>query len=357
MKKILFFIPLLLNLWGCDTFEIKVREEVESYHNKYYKNWKEENKNEFSMFVDKEIGRANDSINNIAKLVISKADSDLKDKLIHIENIINQKVEGTKIELDKQIKEHNTTISNLEEKISHLEYIAYGGGTIASIAFILSLIAFIRTLKLSKYASKNYVDDMSNQLKDQWQLSKTELLAECQKMYHYSPKNYPNYQGSSSDISIDELKKSNQFRSLIKSLFEDFMPNTKVIGDMSSLNKGKQPSLDNKVLDNNNNYQFFAQRSKTIILSEITELFDKGYSIYQLSMNNINSDTADITICLNQEGVKQRVLKNGVEFLEPICKVTNLSSDPKEVTITSIGKAQRVGDDWHVIKPIEVEFQ
>jgi hypothetical protein len=74
-------------------------------------------------------------------------------------------------------------------------------------------------------------------------------------------------------------------------------------------------------------------------------------------MPDPNASTAEISVCIEQEEVKQRILKFDSQYLEPICSVTRSSNEPSQVVIKTTGLAERVGEEWKVIKPIIVEIQ
>ena len=104
-------------------------------------------------------------------------------------------------------------------------------------------------------------------------------------------------------------------------------------------------------------YQIFAKESTTMILSNIQDTYQKGKSIYKLTMSEPNASTAEVSICIEQEEVKQRILKFDSQYLEPICSVTRSSNEPSQVVIKTTGMAERVGEEWKVIKPITVEIK
>ena len=104
-------------------------------------------------------------------------------------------------------------------------------------------------------------------------------------------------------------------------------------------------------------YQIFAKESTSMILSNIQDSYQKGKSIYKLTMSEQNASTAEVSICIEQEEVKQRILKFDSQYLEPICSVTRSSNDPTQVLIKTTGTAERIGEEWKVIRPIIVEIK
>lgn len=105
------------------------------------------------------------------------------------------------------------------------------------------------------------------------------------------------------------------------------------------------------------NYCLFARESNSMILSNVQESYQKGKSVYKLSLSRPDAYTAKINICIDQEEVKQRILKFDKQYLEPICSVSRLSSTPTQVVIREAGAAERFGNEWRVTKPIIVEIK
>lgn len=105
------------------------------------------------------------------------------------------------------------------------------------------------------------------------------------------------------------------------------------------------------------NYCLFARESNSMILSNVQESYQKGKSVYKLTLSKPDAYTAKINICIEQEEVKQRILKFDKQYLEPICSVSRLSNTPTQVFIKEAGAAERFGNEWRVTKPIIVEIK
>ena len=104
-------------------------------------------------------------------------------------------------------------------------------------------------------------------------------------------------------------------------------------------------------------YLIYAKESNSMVLSNIQDTYQKGKSIYKLIMSEPNASTAEVSVCIEQEEVKQRILKFDSQYLEPICSVTRSSNDPTQVVIKTTGTAERIGEEWKVIRPIIVEIK
>lgn len=104
----------------------------------------------------------------------------------------------------------------------------------------------------------------------------------------------------------------------------------------------------------NTKIELFAKDSSSDVLSGVQSTFQQGKSIYKLILASKDERYADLTLYLDQN-VQRRILNASDDFLTPVCKVERKSSDPQSVTVSSMGKAERIsGDTWKVVNPISV---
>jgi hypothetical protein len=103
--------------------------------------------------------------------------------------------------------------------------------------------------------------------------------------------------------------------------------------------------------------ELFASNSSTMQLSDIQTTFQRGMSIYKLILTDSNSPTADVTLCVEQADVKQRILVNDSQFLLPICDVKKQTTTPTTVTVKEKGIAVKNADGWNVIRKVLVEIK
>ena len=100
--------------------------------------------------------------------------------------------------------------------------------------------------------------------------------------------------------------------------------------------------------------ELYAKDSSSDILSGVQATFQQGKSIYKLLLASKDERYADLTLYLDQD-VQRRILKASDDFLTPVCKVERRSPEPQSVTVSSMGKAEKVsGDTWKVTNPIIV---
>lgn len=104
-------------------------------------------------------------------------------------------------------------------------------------------------------------------------------------------------------------------------------------------------------------YELYAKESNSMQLTSVQNSYQKGKSIYKLTLADSYSDIAHVTLCLEQEDAKERILSYGDKYLEPICDVSRLSNQPTTIEVKSTGTARKIGNEWRVIKQVKVEIK
>ena len=104
-------------------------------------------------------------------------------------------------------------------------------------------------------------------------------------------------------------------------------------------------------------FQLFASNSSTMQLSDIQTTFQRGMSVYKLNLTDSDSTTAEVTLCVEQADVKQRILVNDSQFLLPICDVKKLTTTPTTVTVKEKGIAVKNAEGWNVVRKVFVEIK
>ncbi len=105
--------------------------------------------------------------------------------------------------------------------------------------------------------------------------------------------------------------------------------------------------------------ELYAKDSSSTTLVGVTSSYTQGKSIYKLMLNSQEASIAEITICVDREEVKRRVLKSSNDLLEPVCIVDRKRNNPEDLSKINIkaGKAEKVSSDsWNVTEPIIVEL-
>ena len=332
MKQII--ILLSLAVWaGCSFLPNKDGNDIEAITAAT-----QEAKNDISAFTDQEIKRAKTELRNTVSSAVNKADTTLTKKFQQIESSLNIKAEETK-------KELNSKISGIEDSIAKAKTISFVGIAIGLIGIIIATVTCRKRPRTNLNTMKNIILE---------EISSNDLIrAEIRSII--------NGQSSSRSQIMFQSKDS------VEHIIETYLMSKKfkaIIQQYINANTYVPPDIKNEAETDNGAkavpktaYQIFAKESNTMTLSNIQDTYQKGKSIFRLTLYEPNAATAEVSICVEQEEVKQRILKFDSQYLEPICNVTRSSNEPTEVLIKSTGIAERNGDDWKVTKPITVELK
>ena len=278
----------------------------------------------------------------------SSIESSLDKKTTNIKN----ELDGRIIVLEKNIKKANMRFS-----------ICIGLSLISIILFIL-IIIFIKGK--SSNSKKELDEIILNKIKECHAI-REEIRAII------NGKNLNRYQSVSQSINekdiekvIDSFLKSDRFKVILQQHLRGEVVhynNSTNLDNNAFTNQGAEcgKEVDINTNDSVNNApsvkSIYAKESDTMHILNYQEEFQRGKSLYLLTIKETNGTQADITICIDKEGVKERILKNDTQYLEPICKVIRSSMNPTNVIVTSIGKAELIGDVWTVTKCVEVEIR
>lgn len=103
--------------------------------------------------------------------------------------------------------------------------------------------------------------------------------------------------------------------------------------------------------------ELYARDSRTPILSDVSQVHQKGKTIYKLLLANSGSKEAVLDLCIDKDDVVGRLLRFNNEDLEAICDVSRLTDNPEKVIVVKKGKAEKVnGSDWTVVEKIEIQL-
>lgn len=332
MKKIIILLSLVA-FAGCSLLPDKESEDNEAIAAAEQKA-----KNNISVFTDQEIIRAKTELRNTVSSAINKVDTTLIEKLQQVESSLNTKAE----EMGKEL---NSKISMIEGSIDKAKAIGFMGIAIGLIGIIIATVACQKRPRTNINTVKNIILEEINSN----DLIRTEIrnIIDGQKS---SSRSQITAQSDSVEHIIETYLRSEKFKNIIQKYINK---NTYVSPDAKNETEtNKRAETVYKTV-----CQFFAKESNTMILSNIQDTYQKGKSIFKLTLLEPNATTAEVSICVEKEEVKQRILKYDSQYIEPICTVIRSSYEPTEVVIKSTGVAERNGDDWQVIKPITVELK
>lgn len=288
--------------------------------------------------TNQEIDRSKKEISDAVTSVISKADTTLTNKFQQVEASLNDKAEKTKLELDRKIQ-------GIEERITKAFAIGLIGVVIGFIGGIIAIIAYRKRPRTNVNRVKDLIAEEVN--------TNDFIRKEIRKIAGDQSMSYRPQATAPSQATIDRAIEAYMMSKRFKIVLQQYMVTTAPNQNVAETIKTEQTITPiAKPL-----YQIYAKESNSMVLSNIQDTYQKGKSIYKLSLTEPNATTAEVSVCIEQEEVKQRILKFDSQYLEPICSVTRLSNEPNLVVIKTTGVAERIGEEWKVIRPIIVEIK
>ena len=323
-----------MTLAGCSLLPDNGEKDIEAI--KKAESIAEKNINQIT---NQEIVRAKEEIDNAVASVISRADSTLTNQFTAVEKSLNTKAEETKKELSGKISE-------IEDNITKAKVIGFIGIVIGFLGIVMAVFAYRKRPRTNVNRIKELIAEEINSN----DLIRNEIL-------RITGGHNSSYRPQTNVLS----------QAAIERVIETYITSKKIQDiinqHMSSLTVKPQNVTENMQTEHpvtpvaRTLYQIYAKESNSMILSNIQDTYQKGKSIYKLTMSEPNASTAEVSICIEQEEVKQRILKFDSQYLEPICSVTRSSNEPTQVVINDTGTAERIGEEWKVIRPIIVEIK
>ena len=339
MKKIslLAIIVIACFLSGCDSISLKNndKEQIEAA------------KEAAIAEIDK---AAQAAIVDAEHKISSSATSKLGEASKDIENAIQTAQATIRDNVSKEATEQiNARLSDTKKQIDNSMEVARIALILSLIAIGLGTVAVVLLLNIRKNCREfNIRRIMYNSIYDDEQINgRIKHLIDSQSSAAQSK---PGISKREVERMMDEFLCSKKFKDILNQ-YVTISPAQRT-----------EPSHTNKV-DNiertvtKATYQIFAKESTSMVLSNIQDSYQKGKSIYKLTMSEPNATTAEVSICIEQEEVKQRILKFDSQYLEPICSVTRSSNEPTQVVINATGLAERIGEEWKVVRPVIVEIK
>lgn len=338
MKKIILIISILaVSFSSCSLLSDEGSKDITAIQNA---------ENEAVQRIQKasvtEIESAKREISLAATDVISKADTTLTKKF----QVVEQKAEAIEKDLGNRIQ-------GIEDRITRSYIVGLVGTFIGIVGLIIAILAYIkiRTDRVKDLINKEVfnnskltdkiqriVNETSNSRK---QTGSTYSSTTQQQVIQKTIKNY-----------IDSREFKDQLEVILKA--QTRKPDQPSVStETSSVNPPRtvmQPAVKSS-------YELYAKESNSMQLSSIQSSYQKGKSIYKLILADPNSNTAQVSLCIEQEDAKERILAYDNQYLDPICLVSRLSSQPTNVEVKSAGTAERIGEEWKVTKQVIVEIK
>ena len=323
MKKLYILLVLFITCISCDSLGNKegikkAKTDAVEAVNKAKDKAIDDARNEIAKVATSQLMEANDSI----KKAIENAKTTIKAE--------------TSAEIESKLKA-------TENRIKGVALLGLIGGLLSLAGLIVACLAFKRA-KISRRFVNDILSDAIYNNEDV--KNRIEMLAIAS--VNSKQTNQPLTKKNVEDILRLYLYSSNEFKSFIYNC---------VRGQL-----GQQPCNTGQVrnetsLSSTSSYELFARDSMSNILSNVQTSFQQGKSVYKLILANADSTNAEVTLCIERDDVKQRILGNDSQFIEAICDVRKSTSSPTEIYVREKGLAEKNGDDWRVTRKIVVEFK
>lgn len=333
MKKIIILLSVIA-LASCSLLPDKGGKDIEAINKA-----EQTATANINQFTEQEIARAKKEISNAVASVISKADSTLTKQFTAVEKSLNTKAEETKKELSGKI-------SGIEDNITKAKAVSLIGIAIGILGIVLAILAYRKRPRTNVNRVKDIIAEEVN--------TNDLIRNEIRRIVAEHNSSYRPQASTLSQATIDRAIETYITSKKIRDILQQYMSSTAVpsqnIAEITKTEPPVTPSV--KPL-----CQIYAKESNSMVLSSIQDTYQKGKSIYKLIMSEPNASTAEVSVCIEQEEVKQRILKFDSQYLEPICSVTRSSNEPTQVVIKTTGTAERIGEEWKVIRHIIVELK
>lgn len=333
MKKIIILLSVIA-LASCSLLPENGEKDIEAINKA-----EQTAKANINQYTDQEIARAKVEIGNQVAFVVSNADSTLTKQFNAVAQSLNTEAEKTKKELSGKI-------SGIEDNITKAKAISFIGIAIGILGVVLAFFAYRKRPRTNVNRVKDIITE---------EINTNDLIRdEIRRIAGGQGSSYRPQTSTLSQAIIDRAIEAYLASKKFKDILQQYIASTTVPTQSVVENIKKAPSTTPIAKPV---YQIYAKESNSMILSSIQDTYQKGKSIYRLTMSDANASTAEVSVFIEQEEVKQRILKFDSKYLEPICSVTRSSNEPTQVVIKTIGTAERIGEEWKVIKPIIVEIK
>lgn len=344
MKKIILIISILaVSFSSCSLLSDEGSKDITAIQNA---------ENEAVQRIQKasvtEIESAKREISLAATDVISKADTTLTKKF----QVVEQKAEAIE-------KDFGNRIQGIEDRITRSYIVGLVGTFIGIVGLIIAILAYKknRTDQVKDLINKQVKDLINKEVFNNPKLTIQRIVNETSNSRQQTGSTY------SSTTQQQVIQKT--IKNYIDS--REFKDQLEVILKAQT-RKPDQPSVSTETSSVNpprtvmqpavkSSYELYAKESNSMQLSSIQSSYQKGKSIYKLILADPNSNTAQVSLCIEQEDAKERILAYDNQYLDPICLVSRLSSQPTNVEVKSAGTAERIGEEWKVTKQVIVEIK
>ena len=348
MKRIIIILlAAVCTITSCDNFKAKDYTEQEKRI--------EEAQNTALKAIDEAsssaIAAAEQAITTATAKAVEGAGED-------ISAVINDAKKEIQSAVESSVSESiNTKLKAFNDDLGKANRFAAIAALIALGAILLSVVFFILMLRRTSHNSivENVVKSRRVKRKTEeiiWDYTNAEARTQVKNGI------------SKADVEAEVRKflSSPSFKQIITGLYPT--QNALVNDDSGQRTDSGNASLDNTSGQTQakapvTKVELYAKDSREMRLTGVSPVYQQGKSIYRLVLTSSDSQNAEISICVDKDEVKRRILKSSNDLLEPVCKVERQKSNPDDLTTINAksGKAEKVsGDIWRITEQITVEL-
>lgn len=344
IKRYTILIFCILSICSCD--KLFNKNDIDQYKAELEK-IQEDQLDNFKSKVNEQINEslkeAESLISSSIEKALKAADSSLQES---VKVTIDEAISSTKEQINKTVEEliskEKDTFEVELKKAHKMTLLAFLSGLLGIIVGATSIILnnkkrMIYTLKCSNEFWDTVIENVGKSSRIE-----EKIKTNCQQIVSKSRMSY------SEEQLID----------LITSTIES---NKDIIISWTHSKDQQEPIIQqNKTTEVKRTIRLFAKDTTSNILSDLTNTFQPGKSIYVLDIDEHNPNIAEVSLYLDDNNTKQRIITNGKHFLGQICTLDEKKANgPRELYVETTGKAEKNINDntWTVTKQIKAEIK
>lgn len=273
-----------------------------------------------------------------------------------------EEINSIAYETEKKLNNINTIIKDLNDKIQKISDRITPAYILSIIGLVIGLIGLIIALFAYKGIGTN-TDQVKETINEE--VGNNPILQNIiRNIVHKTPNNGQQSSRSTSFIEqqvkseVEKYVNTTEFKVQLENILKTSLTSTDTNQPyIQTIFSPTNQVVTKKQIATKSSYELYAKDSTTMQLSGIQSSFQRGKSVYKLILENSDSNIAQLSLCIEQEDTKRRILTYGNQYLEPICIVHLLSNKPTNVEVKTPGTAERDGEEWKVTKQITVEIK
>lgn len=300
--------------------------------------------------------QAIDSINSASEKALQSGTQQTDSTIQNAIQQIKQSAEQENTKISQQLENVNEQLKTVEEKTQRNLIILIFTILIILIGAVLICIFYLRlntqikreNTKDSGIFSHEQKNWIKNNIKDF-----VKIPTSAERNNAYLQQDVEN--------TVDKYCSGNDFKEFIRKIVIEVLQENKF-----EISPGRQeldypmeyPSQPEKINTIGNQYILFARASTTESLETTGKDYQIGKSLYKLVLDNPDSSTATIDLCIDEKEAEERILARDPTYLGKICDLSRKTNSPKKVRVIDKGYAEkRDSNIWQVTKKIKVELE